>query len=167
MKTMRLLLPMQHGFTAISLLLASALGSLAQTGTPPPIPVVTIQATVPVATWAGQAGVFTVFRAGDPAPDLNIYYCVGGTASNGVDYQAIGHFVELPGGVTSNTIVINPINLGQSKIETVIVDFCPSPMMNPVNMPINYIIGSPTNATVYITPSKRTHRSEERRVREK
>ena len=48
----------------------------------------------------------------------------------------------------SNTIVINPINLGQTDTRTVTVDLCPSPLMNPVN----YSIGLPSNATVFITP---------------
>jgi len=68
-------------------------GSSAQTST---IPVVTIQATDNHATWTGDHGTFTVFRSGNPTPALNVYCCISGTASNGVDYQSIGNWVQLP-----------------------------------------------------------------------
>jgi hypothetical protein len=63
-----------------------------------------------------------------------------------VDYQTISQWVELASGVTSNAIVIQPVNHGQTNIETVTLDLCPSILMSPVN----YSIGSPSNATVYI-----------------
>ncbi len=148
MKTMRLLWPIRNGFLASSLLMLSGLGGFAQSSGSNFIPVVTIAATIPTATWTGQAAVFTVYRSGDPAPSLNVYYCISGTASNGVDYQAIGQFVQLAGGAASNSIVIEPINLGQTNLETVTLDLCPSPLM----MPVNYSVGSPASATVYITP---------------
>jgi hypothetical protein len=121
---------------------------LAQTSGGGSVPVVTIRATDNHGTWTGNPAVFTVFRSGDPTPTLNVYCCISGTASNGVDYQAISSFVSLAAGVLSNTIVIQPINLGQTDTRTVTVDLCPSPLMNPVN----YSIGSPSAATVYITP---------------
>src|ERR1019366_5057888 len=134
-------------FSALCLLLAFASAAFAQTASL--VPVVTIQATDARGTWAGDPAVFTVFRAGDPAPALNVYCCLSGTASNGVDYQSIGSFVSLPTGVRSNTIVIQPVNLGQTNIRTITVDLCPSPLMTPVN----YVVGLPSTATVYITPA--------------
>jgi len=47
------------------------------------IPTVVIYATTPNATFAGKAGVFSVFRQGDTTQSLNVYYCVSGTATNG------------------------------------------------------------------------------------
>src|ERR1035441_9795075 len=41
---------------------------------------------------------------------------------------------------------------GQTNIRTVTVNLCPSPLMSPM-MPVNYLIGSPSNATVYVTPA--------------
>ena len=70
----------------------------------------------------------------------------------GVDYQSIGNTVALPAGVVSNSITIWPINQGQTSVETVVIDLCPSPMLTPVN----YIIGSPSNAVVYISPGSST-----------
>jgi len=144
---------LRNGLPAIGLLLASAFGAFAQSSTSNSVPVVTIQATVPTANWSGQDGVFTVYRSGDPTPSLNVYYCISGTASNGVDYQTIGRFLMLSNGVMSNSIVIEPINLGQTNIETVTVELCPSPLMTPVN----YLIGSPDSATVYILPANTTN----------
>jgi len=128
------------------LMLVSA--AFAQTSTSNSVPVVTILATDDHGTWAGDPAVFTVFRSGNPAPALNVYCCISGTASNGVDYQSIGNFVSLGAGVVSNTIVIKPINTGQTNTRSVEVDLCPSPLMTPVN----YVIGSPSSAVVFITP---------------
>src|ERR1035437_1300133 len=140
-------------FSAFCLLLALAAAAFAQTSTGSSVPVVTIQATDDHGTWTGDPAVFTVFRAGDPVSALNVYYCINGTASNGVDYQTIGNWVSLPAGVMSNTIVIHPINLGQTDIKTVTVDLCPSPLMIPVNLlPVNYSIGSPRTAAISFKP---------------
>jgi Bacterial Ig domain/Calx-beta domain len=135
-------------FSAFCLSLALASAGFAQTATGSSVPVVTIRATDDHGTWIGDPAVFTVFRSGNPAPALNVYCCISGTASNGVDYQAIGSFVSLPAGILSNTIVIKPVNLGRTGIKTVTVELCPSPLM----IPVNYSIGSPSRATVYITP---------------
>ncbi|MDE3066982.1 MAG: hypothetical protein KGJ60_05450 [Verrucomicrobiota bacterium] len=108
---------------------------------------VTIWATDPIASVSGDTGTFTVYRYGDTNLTLNVYYQVGGTASNGVDYAPISNWVTIPAGARINTITITPINLGQSNIQTVVLQLAPSPMANPVNF---YSIGWPSNATVYI-----------------
>ena len=95
-------------FSALCLTLAFASSAFAQT-----IPVVTIQATDAKGTWTGDPAVFTVYRADDLAQALNVYCCISGTASNGVDYQNISSFVSIPAYARSNTIVIHPINLGR------------------------------------------------------
>jgi hypothetical protein len=113
------------------------------------IPVVTIHATDPLASWSGDTGTFTVVRDGPTNADLNVYYGIGGSASNGVDYAAITHFVSIPAGVRTNTVTIKPIDNGQTNIETVELKLEYSPMMPPVN----YLIGRPASATVFITPA--------------
>src|SRR5450759_4930415 len=133
-------------FSAFCLSLALASAGFAQTSTGSSVPVVTIQASDGTGTWNGDPAVFTVFRSGNPAPALNVYCCISGTASNGVDYQTLGNFVSLESGVMSNTIVINPVKLGQTDIKTVTMDLCPSPLM----MPVNYSVGSPDSAIVFI-----------------
>jgi hypothetical protein len=147
MKTLRSLWAARAGLLAGGLLLMPAFGSFAQTAST--IPVVTIKATVPIGSWTGSPAVFSVLRSGDPTMALNVYYCISGTASNGVDYQTIGQWMQLASGATSNAIVIQPINHGQTNVETVTLDLCPSILMSPVN----YSIGSPSNATVYVVPT--------------
>jgi hypothetical protein len=123
--------------------------AVAQVSSGTSIPVVTIQATTPIAHWNGDPGVFTIFRSGDTSAVLNVWCGVSGTASNGVDYQAIGSIVQLAGGVTSTSVIINPINLGQTTVKTVTLNLNGSPLMTPVN----YQIGSPSIATVDIAPA--------------
>ncbi len=126
-----------------------AVSTPAQTITNLLIPLVTLQATTPLASWSGQTGAFTVFRDGPTNLDLNLYYTIGGSASNGVDYAAITHWVAIPAGSRTNTITITPINNGQTNIETVALKLQYPPTMPP----INYSIGFPSSATVFITPA--------------
>ncbi len=129
----------------LPLVLVCALNSYSQILT---IPVVTIHATDSLASWSGDTGTFTVFRDGPTNQTLNVFYLIGGTASNGVDYASIGNWVMIPAGIRSNTITIKPINNGQTNIETVVLKLSASPLA----IPQNYMIGSPASATVYITP---------------
>ncbi len=110
------------------------------------LPVVTIQATDPRATWSGDPGVFTFFRAGPTNMDLDVYYNIGGTATNGVDYAPITHSAYIPAGQRMGKVVISPINLGQTDNRSVVLRMGPSPLA----VVPNYIIGTPSNAVVLI-----------------
>jgi hypothetical protein len=114
------------------------------------MPVVTVRATDPIASWSGDSGIFTFIRTGNPTQTLNVFYRISGTASNGIDYQAIPNLVQLPSGVYSNTVVVTQINTGQTTVKTVTLSLGPPPYTTP---PINYTIGCPDRATVYIVPS--------------
>ena len=70
-----------------------------------------------------------------------------------MDYKTIGNWVQLAGGERTNSIVINPINRGQTNVETVTLTLAPSMLMTPVN----YEIGSPKAATVYIAGTALTN----------
>jgi hypothetical protein len=135
--------------------------TFAQTDGSDTVPTVTIQATDPIAITyqpsnsdpspfepLGKLGVFTVFRQGNTNLTLNVYYQIGGTASNGVDYATIPNWVTIPAGATSNSIPILPLanRPSPSVTKTVVLQLAPSPMMNPVN----FEIGVPSNAVVYI-----------------
>ncbi len=120
--------------------------ALAQIITNPPIPVVTIVATDPIASVSGDTGTFTLYRYGDTNASLVVYCSIGGTASNGVDYAVISNLITIPAGVRSNTITITPINHGQTNVQTVDLQLGGSPLM----IPVNYTIGYPSNATVFI-----------------
>ena len=135
--------------------------AFAQTAGSDTVPVVTIQATDPIAITyqpsnsdpspfepLGKLGVFTVFRQGNTNLTLNVYYQIGGTASNGVDYALISNWVNIPAGATSNSIPILPLanRPSPSVTKTVVLQLAPSPTLNPVN----FEIGVPSNAVVYI-----------------
>jgi hypothetical protein len=112
------------------------------------VPIVTVQATQPFAT-ATSPGVLTVFRAGSTDATVNVWYDLGGTASNGVDYTLIPpHTVTIAAGATSNTIVITPLTgaSSSSTAKTLVLTLTNSPLMTPVN----YEIGSPSGALVYV-----------------
>jgi N-acetylneuraminic acid mutarotase len=57
-----------------------------------------------------DTGSFTLTRSGDTSSPLTVSYVVAGTASNGVDYQAISSFVTFDAGQTTAKIAINPID---------------------------------------------------------
>src|SRR5438445_9359774 len=134
-KISRLLQAPQSACLATGLLLVFTAGSFAQTTG---VPVVTIRATDPFASWSGDTGTFTVFRDGPTNADLNVFYRIGGTASNGVDYATIGNYVMIPAGIRTNSVVIKPINNGQTIGETVELHLSPPPTLPPVNYQIGY-----------------------------
>jgi hypothetical protein len=133
--------------------------SISPTPTNVSMPVVTIYATDPWANWGGDPGVFTVVRDGNPFPSLMVYYAISGTASNGLDYQRIGNWVNIPSGVRLAEVVIRPTNLVLAVTKTVTLTLTNSMLMGPVGggMPVNCLIGSPSRDTVYIGPGVRTN----------
>jgi len=136
------------GVAASSILFAARLcfGQMDQ------MPVVTIQATDNVATRTGDPGEFTVFRRGNMEPALNVYYRIYGTAENGVDYEKISNWVTIPAGAPSAVVRILPIDHDQQlKLQTVILQLDYSPLMPPVN----YMLGEPSRAELYITDGER------------
>lgn len=140
----------KHLLCSIPLVLASAVGAFAQITQ---MPVVTVKATDPSATWSGDTGTFTFFRDGPTNQSLFVYFLVGGTATNGVDYSKIGNIVTIPAGIRTNNVTVSPINHGQTNIETVVVKLSASPM----GIAQNYVFGIPDSATVYITPEGLTN----------
>lgn len=154
MKTLRCCLNGGIFFLSSAVIFTVGTRASAQTSGSNSIPVVTIQATQPFASGPENPGVFTVFRQGNTNQTLNVYYEIGGSASNGVDYSEISNFVLIPGGAISNTIVITPLATPSSSAaaKTVFLQLAPSPLLNPTTgIPVNYETGVPSNATVYIT----------------
>jgi hypothetical protein len=148
MKTLRWLLPWQAFALTIGILVTSSPGSLGQIGpTNTFFPVVTVRATDPFASESGDNGTFTLFREGPTNQTLNVYCIYRGTASNGVDYVTLPNFVMIPAGVRTTAVVVKPIDDNRvDGTEIVELRLVPSPMLPPVN----YIIGNPSNAVVYI-----------------
>lgn len=138
----------RQALLAFSILLLNPCLTFAQTLS---FPVVTIHAPDPLATESGDPATFEVDRQGPTNSTLNVYYQTLGTASNGVDYATISHFAYIPAGARSALIVIKPLqDTNDEGTETVILQLAPSPMMNPYLNPVNYMIGSPSNAIAYI-----------------
>lgn len=136
-------------FLSSAVIFTTVIKAPGQTAGSSSVPVVTIQATQPFASGPGKPGVITVFRQGDTNETLNVFYNIGGSASNGVDYAEISNYVNIPGGAVSSTIVITPLETTSSSTvtKTVFLQLAPAPTLNPVN----FGIGVPSNATVYIT----------------
>jgi hypothetical protein len=123
------------------------------------MPIVTIVATDPEAfelpDVAGgfNPGAFTVRRTGPIDLPLTVYYRIGGTANNGIDYKELSGTVEIPAGQAYADIEVIPIddNIEESTesvnailiVPEVVIAVYPPP-------PPPYIIGEPKKATVYI-----------------
>ncbi|HYI11662.1 MAG TPA: S8 family serine peptidase [Thermoanaerobaculia bacterium] len=105
---------------------------------------VTISATDNTATEAGTTtGTYTITRTAPATNPLVVRFTVGGTATSGSDYNALGATVTIAAGATTATLVVRPIN--DSTVEpneTVIVTVAPVP---------TYQVGSASSATVTIT----------------
>jgi hypothetical protein len=115
------------------------------------IPVVTIRATDPIARESGDPATFEFDRQGPTNASLLVYYGIYGTASNGVDYVAISHFVSIPAGASQAAVTVHPLpdsgaETNEEGIRTVVLQLEGSPLM----MPVNYEIGFPSNAVAYI-----------------
>jgi hypothetical protein len=96
--------------------------------------------------WGPKAGLFTVHRFGDVSSALTVFYNIGGTASNGVNYVALPGYVDIPAGRARALIPIIPIDNGSNSIpKTVILTLAPAP-----HAPLEYIIGFPSRAEVII-----------------
>jgi Bacterial Ig domain/Calx-beta domain len=139
------------GPATCALLLLTAKAGFCQSTLPVPTnaPVVTIIATDPLASEAGDTGMMTIYRTGDYKADLRIFYGIGGTASNDVDYVGISNSIVIPAGTNSARIVITPIDdkLAEGD-ETVSLHLLQPPYLSPVAS--SYLIGNPNTAIVVI-----------------
>jgi hypothetical protein len=134
-------------FLAVSLF-AIAVNARAQLPpSDPSMPVVTLTAPDPMANEAGDPGAFRLIRYGPTNLALNVFWMVGGSASNGVDYQSLPAIVNIPAGVREVLVPLVPID---DKLvegpETVTARlFYP-----PFEAPQTFVIGWPSNAIVAI-----------------
>lgn len=87
-------------------------------------------------------GSFTVTRVGNLAANLLVHYSLSGTAANGVDFIFVPGTVTIPGGQSTVTFNITPLDDGLVEGEETVVAAL---MNNPA-----YNIGNPGTATVLI-----------------
>ena len=107
------------------------------------LPTVTITAPDPNASeFPADNGKFRIRRAGCTDSDLSVFYTISGTATNGVDYRRLRGNATIRSGTTAVAITLRPIDDAISEPdETAILTLSPD---------ANYIIGSPSTATVTI-----------------
>jgi hypothetical protein len=119
----------------------------------PPAPAgpstVTITATDPNASEVGlDPGTFQVTRTDPMTNALTVYYLIGGTAENGLDYQTITNQVTILENSATASIRITPILDSETPVElsdTVVLQLDAPPVGEP-----SYTIGTPSNAVVTI-----------------
>ncbi|MFH1147913.1 MAG: Calx-beta domain-containing protein [Pseudomonadota bacterium] len=106
-------------------------------------PTVTVTATDSMASEPGtDTSKFTVSRGVSVTSSLTVYYMVGGTATNGTDYNSISTSVTIPAGSSSTTVPVTPKDDTASEgSETVSIT---------ISTNTNYVVGSPSSATVTI-----------------
>jgi large repetitive protein len=111
---------------------------------PPQRPVVTVVASDPNASERGpDPGSFTVSRTGDTGTALTVNFTVGGTATSGTDYEALGTAVTIPAGARSAQLPVKPIDDAVVEDdETVVLTLAAG---------TGYDAGSPGSATVTLT----------------
>jgi hypothetical protein len=113
---------------------------VSSSGGPQP-PTVTVTASDPSASEAGDTGVFTVTRIGSTVGDLAVFYSVGGTAGD-ADHQPLSGQVVVPDGADSASVVVVPVDDGEAEgPETVVIS---------LSADATYAVGSPGAATVTI-----------------
>jgi hypothetical protein len=107
------------------------------------LPTVTVTATDPTAAENPlDTGVFTVSRTGGTAAALTVSYTVGGTATPGSDYTALGGSVTILAGSATATVTVTPVNDTQVEGEETVV--------LTLSAGAGYAVGTPSSATVTI-----------------
>ncbi|MBL9203722.1 MAG: DUF1800 family protein, partial [Opitutaceae bacterium] len=117
--------------------------------TPAGTTTVSIASTQASTDESGQSvGNVTFTRTGDTSTALLINYSVGGTATNGIDYQGLGGTVTLPSGATSVVVEVRPyVDTSVESTETVTLTLLAG---------TGYAVGSSTGATVSIADTPGT-----------
>lgn len=101
-----------------------------------------------------MSGIISPLVPAEPVPtnDLTVFYTIGGTASNGVDYVTLPGYVTIPAYKTFALITINPLEdvdpSNSPPFSTVILTLVPSPIVGPGPLP--YRIGWPYRAGAII-----------------
>ncbi len=102
---------------------------------------VSIAATDDQASEGSDNGTFTISRVGSAVSDLTVNLTIGGTATNGSDYQTISETIVIPAGSSSVIISVIPIADGiLENTEDIQISVASG----------NYTLGSPSSASVSI-----------------
>lgn len=92
------------------------------------IPAVSVYSRDAAANEIGlQPGVFLVNRTGNTSLPLTVHLNISGTATNGVDYNAIATTVTIPAGESEASVIVTPIDDAATKpAETVVLSLASS-----------------------------------------
>jgi hypothetical protein len=114
------------------------------------LPTVTVTATDANASdLDANTGTFTIHRTGDTTAALTVAYTVGGTATAGVDYNALSGSATISAGASNGTIVVTPlIDSAAEGSEAVTVT---------VSASSAYTVGTPSTATITIFDARVGH----------
>lgn len=78
----------------------------------------TVMPSDPQGTEPGEdTAAFTIVRAGGTAQALTVPYTVGGTATPGVDYEALPGTVEIPAGANSVIVTVTPLDDREGELD--------------------------------------------------
>lgn len=134
----------------------------------PPVPVVAVLATDPIATEPNpllpvlpDTATFTVIRDGDATGALTVFYRVSGSASNGVDYVDLPGWVTIPAGAKSVPVVVTPLDDHLiERTESVVLTLLQPPCITSNVISAGcYLVGEPDRAIAFIrdndSPSNR------------
>jgi N-acetylneuraminic acid mutarotase len=106
-------------------------------------PVLNVSAATTNASENGPTSrAFTISRSGDLSNPLPVYFTIGGTATNGVDYDTINSPVIIPAGQASIDVIVNPH-------DDAVAENLESITLTLVSQ-ANYAIGAASNATIRI-----------------
>jgi hypothetical protein len=87
-------------------------------------------------------------RSGDLTKPVTIFYSVGGTATNGVDYRWLPGSLTIPARAAAQSVLITPLGDRSAEgSETVVIAISPNPL---------YSVVSPSSATVTIIDNQKT-----------
>jgi hypothetical protein len=120
---------------------------------------VTVRPNCPIPIWwftncGPKNATLTVRRAGDTNAELLVSYSIGGTATNGADYDALPSVVIIPAGARKADIAIVPREDNHpDPIKTVILKLLPPPVLSSTRPP--YFVGYPNCAGAIIVDSDR------------
>jgi hypothetical protein len=98
---------------------------------------------------ATNTAAFAVRRSGPTNADLTVYYSIGGSASNGIDYLTLPESITIPAGRHSAKLEVIPIDDSLPEhCETVLITLLPAPVTTNAALP--YAIGIPSHAAALI-----------------
>jgi hypothetical protein len=123
-----------------------------------PTPVITVQAAVPIAS-PSAPGIFTITRTGGTNLDLYVPFGLLDPTQNGVDFTEISNSVTIPAGQFSADVTVNPLIFKPGNAKAVSLYLIPRndppvvPFLAIFHPP--YLVGSPSEATIYIKANDR------------